>query len=286
MSRQYLRTYSLEIVSAEGSSRTITGLKVTFEITKTVLSFPNLAKIIVHGYSDVTLALAKSTGTSISFHGGYGGNNQLLFQGNIINVFHSNFGTERTMTLFAGDGKRDWDNAIFNSTFSANVSVSTAIEEVLATFKDSVVGTLQGMPMATDKLRGQTLSGSSSDILDGFAEEYGFSWSIQNGEVDIVPDDQILQGTTAVVIKSETGMVGSPTITEIGADVVALLNPRLLPNVAFTIESSSNEIAIGNLFFRDIKKTIAAGTYKVQEVVFSGDTREGDWHSSVKGISI
>ena len=78
-------------------------------------------------------------------------------------------------------------------------------------------------------------------------------------------------------------MLGTPTVTEIGADVRTLLNPRLLPNRAFQIESINTDIQLGNLFFRDIKRTSAEGTYKIQEVKFSGDSRDGEWVSEVKG---
>ena len=72
-------------------------------------------------------------------------------------------------------------------------------------------------------------------------------------------------------------------VTEIGADVTTLLNPSLLPNRAFLIESVNADVTIGNLFFRNIKRTTAEGLYKIQEVVFKGDSRDGDWLSSVKG---
>ena len=37
------------------------------------------------------------------------------------------------------------------------------------------------------------------------------------------------------------------------------------------------------MLLRDVKRTTAEGTYKIQEVTFKGDSREGDWVSSVKG---
>jgi len=139
------------------------------------------------------------------------------------------------------------------------------------------------LPQVADKMRGQVLSGSSKDIMDNFAEEYGFSWSIQDGEIIITPEQEPLEGDEAVLVTAATGMIGSPTITEIGVDVTTLLNPRLLPNRGFIIESINAEVTIGNLFFRNVKRTTAEGFYKIQEVVFRGDSRDGDWLSSVKG---
>ena len=196
------------------------------------------------------------------------------------------WGVDRLISVFAGDGEKDWQNATFNKTFTENVSISSVVEDVLKTFKEVTTGTIEGIPQVADKLRGQSLSGSSKDILDGFADEYGFDWSIQDGEIIITPIDNPIQEDEAVLVNVATGMVGSPTITEIGADVITLLNPRMLPNRAFKIESVNADIQLGNLFFRDIKKTSAEGTYKIQEVVFKGDSRDGEWTSSVKGKTI
>ena len=214
---------------------------------------------------------------------GYEGDVRLLFKGDVRNVFQSKTGPDRVTTIYSGDGEQSWQNATFNKTLSENLSVKSAIEEVLKTFSDINIGTLQGLPDVKDKLRGQVLSGSSKDIMDNFAEEYGFTWSIQDGEIIITPDEEPLESDEAILVKAATGMIGSPTVTEIGVDVTTLLNPRMLPNRAFKVESVNAEVAIGNLFFRDIKRTTGEGLFKIQEVTFRGDSRDGEWTSSVKG---
>lgn len=283
MSRQYKRLYRLSITPEDGLARVVTDLRTTFEITKSILSYPNKAKIIIYNPSPDTLSSLQKKFTKISLDAGYEGGLRLIFKGQIRNVFQSKIGTDRLITVYAGDGEQDWQNSSFNKTFSQNVAMSSVIKEVMESFKDTTLGILEGLPEVADKLMGQTLSGSSKAILDEFAEEYGFDWSIQDGEIVTTPIDEPLSNLEAVVVNSGSGMVGSPTITEIGADVSTLLNPRLLPNTAFKIESVNADIAIGNLFFRNIPKTSAEGIYKIQEVLFKGDSREGLWLSSVKG---
>jgi len=286
VARQYKRVYDLTVIPDTGDSRVIRGLRITFEITKSILSFPNLAKIVIYNPNEDTLSVLQKKFTKLILNAGYEGDVRLLFKGEIRNVFQSKNGVDRLVTIYAGDGERDWQNASFNKTFTESVSISAAIKDVLKTFDEVTVGVVEGLPTVADKLRGQTLSGSSKDILDQFAEEYGFNWSIQDGEVNIIPIEEPLQGDEAVLINAATGMIGSPTITEIGADVTTLLNPRLLPNRAYKIESVNADVQLGNLHFREVKKTNAEGLYKVQEVIFKGDSRDGDWLSSVKGISI
>ena len=283
MARQYKRVYELTVIPPGGEARIIKGLRVNFEITKSILSFPNLARITLYNPNQDTLSALEEKYTRIVLNAGYEGNLRLLFKGDVRNVFQTKTGRDRLLTIYSGDGEKSWQNATFNKTLSENLSIRSAIQEVLKTFSDVNIGTLQGLPQVTDKIRGQVLSGSSKDIMDNFAEEYGFSWSIQDGEIVITPEQQPLEGDEAVLVTATTGMIGSPTITEIGVDVTTLLNPRLLPNRGFIIESLNAEVSIGNLFFRNIKPTTAEGLYKIQEVVFRGDSRDGDWLSSVKG---
>jgi len=283
VARLYKRSYELVITPNEGESKTIRNLRINFEITKSVLSFPNLAKITIYNPNEDTLSLLNKKYTKIYLNAGYGDNMGLLFKGELRNLIPSKFGVDRAVVIYAGDGERDWQNSLFNKTFTENVSIKAAIEDVLKTFKETTIGIIEGIPDIADKLLGHTLSGSSKDILDNFAEEYNFDWNIQDGEITIAPTSEALLPDEAVLINSATGMIGSPTVTEIGADVTTLLNSKLLPNRAFKIESISVDIQLGNLFFRDIKKTTAEGIYKIQEVIFKGDSREGDWTSSIKG---
>jgi len=283
MARQYKRVYELTVIPPGGEARIIKGLRVSFEITKSILSFPNLARITLYNPNQDTISALEEKYTRIVLNAGYEGDLRLLFKGDVRNVFQTKTGRDRLLTIYSGDGEKSWQNATFNKTLSENLSIKSAIEEVLKTFSDVNIGTLQGLPQVADKLRGQVLSGSSKDIMDNFAEEYGFSWSIQDEEVIITPDQEPLEGDEAVSVTAATGMIGSPTITEIGVDVTTLLNPRLLPNRGFIIESLNADVAIGNLFFRNIKRTSAEGLYKIQEVIFRGDSRDGDWLSSVKG---
>lgn len=283
MARQYKRTYSLTITPEEGNSRIITDLRIDFEITKSVISFPNLAKITIYNPNQETISLLQRRYTFISLNAGYENNSSLIFMGEIRNVFHSKPSVDRFVTIYAGDGERSWQNAMINRTLGQNITVTTAINTLLESFEGLSIGSVRGLPDVADRLRGQTLSGSSKNILDDFAREYGFDWSIQDNELIVNPVDSVLEDSTSILVSASTGMVGTPIITEIGADVTTLLNPDMLPNRSFTIESVSSETQLGNLFFRQVPRTSAEGVYKIIETTFKGDSREGDWLSLSKG---
>lgn len=288
MSRQYKRTYSLSLIG-EGSTKDIKDLRIAFEITKSIRSYPNKAKIQLYNPNDDTVSLLTSGNPLILLNAGYVGNEGLIFRGRISNIFVNRIAEDRVVTVYAADGVKDWEKAIYNKTLSENVTLESTVNEILKTFNDTgdvTVGTLEGLEGSADKLRGQVLSGSSKDILDMLAEDYDFEWSIQDGEITITKIDEPLTTLEATIIKQSTGMIGSPTITEIGSEVTSLMNPELLPNRAYKIESESAEFSISNLEFRNIRRlteSAAEGLYKAYEVVILGDTHGTQWYSTVRG---
>lgn len=288
MSRQYKRKYALTMITTEGQSKTIDNLRIQFEVTKSIISTPNLAKITLFNANQDTLALLQAKYTQLILNAGYEASVGLIFKGEIRNVFQARQGIDMTTIIYAGDGQKAWDNSIFNKTFSENVEAQKIVQEVAQSFKEIVVGTLEGIPNIKDKLRGTTLSGASKDIMDVLAREYGFSWSIQDGALVTSSQDQPLSTTEAVVIEGATGMLGIPTVTETGAKVTTLLNPKLLPHAPFEIQATSAQIGLKNLAFRDPStvRTSANGFYKTVEVVFSGDTRGNNWQSTATGWTL
>lgn len=286
MAKQFLRKYSLVITGSSGIVRTIEELRISFEITKSILSFPNIAKISIYNVNSETLALLQDRFTKIILNAGYEFNTKMIFSGEIRNTFQSKKDVDRITTVYAADGQKDWENSIFNGTFSEDISNRSIINKVIETFKETSVGIIKGISNSNTDLLGESLSGSSATIMDTLSEKLGVNWSIQDNEINVIPLDESLDQNNIVVVNGVTGMIGSPTITEIGADVTTLLNPDLLPERAFEIQSINTEVAIGNLFFRELPRTTAAGFYKVQEVIFRGDSRDGEWLSSVKGRTL
>lgn len=285
MSRQYKRKYSLTI--SDGSrTKTIENLRLSFSVLKSLLSFPNIAELNLYNPNDDTLAMLQTRFATISLNAGYEGNIRLIFTGQIRNVFQRAVTPDNVVQIFAADGEQDWQNSIFNKTLSDNVAIKQVVQEIAASFENTLLGTLQGLEAPADKLRGQTLSGSSKDILDTLAEDYGFQWSIQDGNLITVPNEQVLDDEDAVLINKTTGMIGSPTITELGVNVTTLLIPEILPNRAFKVESSSAEVNIGGVQFREIKRTSGEGFYKTFQVIFSGDTHGPNWFAIAEGRSV
>ncbi len=283
MPLQYLRDY--ELIVGEGErGLLITDLRIKFEVTKDLTSYPNLAQIQVYNLSKDSRARVEKDFTQCIFNAGYETGKKLLFKGQIRNVTHLKQGVDTITTIFAYDGSRDFDTAKTNITFKEGTNTKQIVEHVVSTFKETTKGVIQGLDNLKDKLSGVSLSGSSKDILDELGQENNFEWSINDGALNIIPKNQAIDRT--IVITSATGMIGSPTITEIGADVTTLLNPEYIPNAKIKIESLTQAVALGDLNFRDINQTLGEGLYKIQKVTHVGDTHDTQWQSTLVGIRI
>ena len=283
MSRQYKRKVKLTI--GDGINALIVeDLRVKFEISKDLQGYPNLAKIDIFNLNDDSRAKVKDEFSKVIFNAGYEDNVKQLFLGDIRNVIHSRQGVDFITTIYAADGDTDFQGSFVNTSLSEGVKIKDIVDIVVADFKDVVVGELQGLTGERDKLRGVILSGPSKDILNQYGNDYDFDWSVQDGVFETIGKDEAFNDVTTV--SSQFGMLGSPSITELGADVRILLNPSILPNRRIKIESSAPQLALGNLYFRDIKKTLGEGFYKVQKVIHTGDTHGNDWYSDITGRAL
>lgn len=281
MARNFLREYELRIIG--DSIISIKELRVQFEIERSAIGVPNKAKIVIYNPSDKTIAAIKRY-SKVSLSAGYENNTTQIFSGEVRNAFQQRLGVDKILTIFSADGSRDYMNARVNKTFSENVDVKTVVEDIISNFSTVIKGELKGLDKPADKLRGQAISGSAAKVLDKLSEDYGFDWSIQDGEIITLPVGEPLDSGDIILINSRTGMIGSPAITEIGADATMLMNGKLVPNGLFQIESISADLQFQDLFFREIRRTNAEGLYRAQTVTHTGDTHGDEWSTMVTGL--
>jgi hypothetical protein len=284
MTRQYLRQYTLVLDDGE-NQRIIRQLRIGFEIKKSIQSYPNLAKIVIYNPNKDTIAVCQKKYSKVLLSAGYENDEKLLFKGQIRTALINKKGVDQIVTIFSGDGQKDWEGSFFNKTYSSDTKLDVIIDQLVGSFQNTTKGIIPKLGSIGDKMRGQTLSGLTRDILDQFAQNYGFQWSIQDGVFNLRKNNEIDTSTEMLVINSLTGMIGEPTVTHIGADVKILLNANAKPNAAFKVESIGSSVQQGNLYFQEPRKTRAEGIYKIFEVVHNGDTHSDEWSTSIRGQS-
>lgn len=283
MARQWNRFCSLTVTpSGGGESLLIEGMRMVFEVTKDQLGYANLANIKVYNLSRDTHEKIQNVFDDVILTAGYQENKGVIFKGQIRNVKKIRARVDMITDIWAADGDQALNTGFFNQTFGTNTSPAAIIQKALESFSGIAEGQIDDLT-GPNKLDGWTFSGATRKVMEQLKADYGFDWYIQDGKLNVINTSNHL-GSEAVLINSRTGMVGSPTVTEKGADCTVLLNPTALVGRKMKIESNAPGFALGNLYFRTINRTLGEGAYKISKVVHRGDTHGNSWNTDLEGL--
>lgn len=274
MGELYLRKVVLDIIPPIGPTKRIDGLRIAFDCEKTSTSDPNSCEIRVFGLSEKTRSMLEIEKVRVALSVGYIGltpegvlgtginsssSVDVVFIGDVKKVVHEVNPPEIVTTIEVSDGSNRYRNAKIEKGYPANVKLSFVIEDLIAEL---------GLPKSANQFvstkkfaNGLTLSGPVRDQLDQLAEANGFEWSIQNETVQITPRNQAL-ANTLILIKSDTGLVGSPYKTKQGVEFDSLIQPTLTPGKRIKVESN-----------------LVTGIFRLRKVNHSGDSHYGGFIS-------
>lgn len=279
--RQFLRKVRVQA----GSMRLNEGginrhdLKIAFNVSKGLSGTANTAEIemwnLTEGHRN---ALGKEL-DDITLEAGYmppdgGSNVGIIFKGQMRDVEHRREGPDIVSRITCGDGDKAFRRATISKTFTKGTPVEDVVEELYKQLeKEGVDRGEWKFPQDMPKYeRPYSMCGSCTRELDLIGRSRGFYWSVQNGTFEIIPGDGFVGGV--VVITPETGMIDTPTITDNGVKVRCLLNPEIRPNRRVQIESQMLEM------------NAEGGMYRVSEVTYSGDNRDGTFEVALHGEAI
>lgn len=291
MTRQWIRD-ALVVVGKSGTGLSIQYPRISFEVTKTAQSAPNIGTIKLYNLLPVHEARIQQEYVDIFLYAGYGGVMRELFQGNVKHVYrYRDNGVDRVTEIEAGDGDADYRTAVVNVSISAGATPAQVVSTIAAALNSTEIGHVDigGTPL----LRGKVLSGSAKDLLDDFAKEQGAQWSIQGGRLQLVKMDAVLPGQ-AILVTASTGLLTSPEISSKGINFKCLLNPLLavggvvkLDNNTVKAQRESNKLGQSGRPPLVLNTPVALdpdGVYKLTGVTHRGDTRGNDWVS--EGVCI
>jgi hypothetical protein len=297
MSLQWRRVVDV-VVGVNGSGFKVSdsiaqpGPRVQFEVTKTLRSSLNTAKIRIFNLGPDNRGQIKGELDDVILNAGYEGQSLLIFRGQIRNVGTPSDGNDDITEIDAADGDRDARKSIVNVTLAAGTTNEQLIDQVVGSFEK----TAKGQIVIHDKkrLRGRVISGRATAVLDMIATDSDAHWSFQDGRLDIVAADSTLP-TEAIVIRSDTGMLEAPEVDDKGVKVRCLLNPRIRVNGKIQLDNHDVKLKVAKERERQpgAKKPTKApkaknlarldpdGVYKVYKVIHKGDNRGNDWVSEV-----
>lgn len=294
--RQWLRKCNL-IISNNGTGIDVSELRITFEITKTENETPNSAQIKIYNLAKDTENQIIKEFTRVTLQAGYQENFGIIFDGEIVQSKRGrDNGTDSYVVIDASDGDSSYNYSTINTTLSAGSTQADHINAVVGAMK---IDKGHIAPSGGTLPRGKVMYGSARDVMRQSAQSNGQNWSIQNGKLHILGAHDILPNQ-AVLLNSQTGLIGGAEQSTKGIKVTALLNPML--HIGAKVIVNEEDVALAKKIPKqkdasknpDVDNTdpeknalIAKdGAYKIIGADFIGDTRGNDWYSKIVCIDI
>lgn len=281
MSLLYGRIAQVIVGPPNQIGRLITDLKISFKVEKTSESNPNTMTVSIYNLSKDTRAICQRKGNAIILRCGYEGNIPLIFSGDIAKCTIDKQGPDIVTIVEAGDGEISFGTSNIDASFAPGATVQSVFNQVVGSFGTGL-GPILGVP--DQKINnGITLSGDSKKVMDDLTQKHGLEWSIQDGQVQVQKKNQPVFGT-AVLLNSETGLIGSPKNVKIlKASTDPLLDPALSKDAGVQFKSLLNpKLKPGQLVKLD--SVNVKGLFTVRKVTHSGDTYASSWESDCEAI--
>jgi len=257
----YKRNVEVIIGADDGSAISFKDLYIQFEIKKTISSTPNEGLVFIYNLSDTTETLIKERGVRIRVLAGYGGQFALLFDGDIRKVERDKAPPERKTIIKLGGNVFAITDSIANISYSGSIPVKQIITDTISGFGLSYSG-LDSIPNST--LNDFSFTGRTADLFDEILKPINMQWFEDSGFIKF---SAVGASTEEVaLINASSGLIGSPAVTDTGIKAVSLLNASIIPGGRVKVES-----------------TLVTGIYKVTQLVYRGDNREGDFFTEFLG---
>jgi hypothetical protein len=285
MSRLFLRNAFITIIPAGSTHGTKIGgdlinpFRFKFKVEKYDSSgMGGNCQLDSYNLSETTKALLRKKGTQILLNAGYGNDTPVLAFGNCYQVITKQVGSDQVTTIDMIELGFMLDQCTVNINLGPNSTNQQALNIILQQLYSfgAVAGAIAGFSPVITYQKGIHFSGMARTILGRLCRQVGYTFSISNGDVNVVPRGTGT-GKTAFLLSPSTGLIGIPTPSiesEVGNfsmyDFKSLMNPRLTVNDLVQVKS----------------KYVKSGFYKIFKAVHEGDTFEGEYATSIQAFFV
>lgn len=243
------------------------GLAVDFDVKKTLQSTPNDSNVAITNLSKPQRERIRTSLGFVQLKVGWRNTGlSLLAQGAIKEVVSDPSGTEYITGIKFLDGFAAQAKGISNKSFGPNLEVSGVVQDIAKDMPGLEIGQVD----VEGKLGsgGLTASGRSSDELDMLGNQYGFTWSIQDGRFQALDDKKAFEKIFEISAQNKNLIRATPKLdgamqTNSGIAIDAVLDPRARPGDQVRLTSEANDQL--------------NGLYKIHTIVFVGGTFQDEF---------
>lgn len=292
----FLRRYRLKVGRKTGTKvyemlPTGDGLRLTFQATHFAGGAFSVAEITIYNVSASTTTQMLGDGATkkyefISLEAGYDNMFGAVFVGQITNVQRvlEDDGATKGIRFFCKSSAKERDQNLINLTLSPETDPVQIIEACAEPFGAEIrfYGDFSGLKKRS---RGTVLQGNPTACMNELAETFQFDWMVENGAIKIIKRGFALPNQVYVVSAS-TGMIGSPVVTDTEVGIRYILNPKLKLGDTIKLESMAPRFEFSGAFYHGIQRTIGEGYYKVNSLVFAGDSHGDQWETQISCLRL
>lgn len=298
--QQFIRKVSL-VVSGVNGTLDLSQMRIKFRVYQMAgAEAPAYADIRVLNLSDQTANQVQTQFTDVSLSAGYeGGNFGVIFSGTIKQVRRGRESQVDTyLEIRAADGDVWRQFGIVNTSLAAGATDPNNVVKTIAQNSGVPLGYTVDVPVGAAQSRGKVMFGMATTELSTTTDSNGADHWVDKGKLNVVPLASYIP-REAVVLTSNTGMIGLPEQTEDGIHVKCLLNPNIKIGTLVQINNKSIQRTLlggQNLYAQGrleeipglLPKVTDDGFYMVYVSEFRGDTRgQGqDWLSELTCLAI
>lgn len=276
----YMRKYR---IIASGVD--ISNLHCVFSILKTMSSEPNKSTLQIYNLSTKTRNSITS-GKRIVIEAGYeSGQYGLIYDGDIIVVVNSGMnGKDKLTQIIAQDGDLFLNSGFINASYSkGQKSIDYFKQSVGAVGGETDAVTSEAKSSALP--RGKVMFGSTSDYMRQFAKNEDALFFIDDGKINLVKAADPPRGQV-VSLSPNSGLIGTPELSEDGIKGKCLLNPMIKLNGLVHIDNQYVEMSSNFALASHVSGGgFSTGIYKIIQFTHTGDNRGNDWYTDFIGIA-
>jgi hypothetical protein len=308
-SDEWLRKIGL-YVSDSNQTIDLSQLRIKFRVFQADAwhAEPAHAEITVYNLKDKTIQSILTEFTTVTLQAGYeNGNYSVIFQGQIRQFKHGHESPiDSYLIIYAADGDPAHMFGFVNQTlapgWTANDKIRAAVDAMGPYGVTMGWNGIANSGLLPQNARGVLMTGLGAGILDETGHTNGFTWRIEQGQVQICPVNGY-GPNDVVVLNSQSGLIGWPEVTQGGITATCLLNPTLkvfnrvqIDNAAINQTTAPPSLRIPGAptvtsypGINDLNyyvSTAADGIYRILVVEHEGDTRGAPWFSHLTLLNL
>lgn len=230
---------------------TLKNLRVAFSASKGITGSPNTLNMEITGLSLQTMQSIRGNLSKIQVIAGYesaADSASLVAAGAILAVIPEMRGPDSVLTLTALDGYGGMVRGSYSRAFDGRTPISVVVADMAKQLPGVTVGQIDVDGQLFQK--GQQFAGATTTQLNRMADQYGFSWSVQDGIFQAISDKRdsgrVFSFTSERNLISAVPVLNGPQAQNVGVEIVAKFDARMKPGDRMLVDSRVNPALNGS----------------------------------------